>query len=80
MREVGPKVPDDLVSPNTSMGLCTWRPQGLVLSWAFAQEAKVADLKKEHRWRHWEGHWKQRRQTGGREQEQKQEAGAGARE
>ena len=41
------------------------------------------DLKREHRWRHWEGHWEERIQQAGREggsMQQEQEAGGEAKE
>ena len=52
---------------------------GLPPAGDLAQEAKVADLNKEHRWRHWEGHWGERRQKGGREGGREHGAGAGGR-
>ena len=41
------------------------------------------DLKREHRWRHWKGHWEERIQQAGREggsMQQEQEAGGEAKE
>ena len=43
------------------------------------QEGKVDDLKREHRWRHWEGHWEERIQKAGREGGREHAAGAGGR-
>ena len=57
---------------------------GLLLAGEVPENAKV-DVEKEHSWRHWEGHWKQRsqqqlgRREGGRSNmQQEQEAGVGA--
>ena len=41
------------------------------------------DLKREHRWRHWKGHWEERIQKAGRaggSMQQEQEAGGEAKE